>query len=83
MAFSGWLIALGAILAITHTPWFWNKEGRQMSPGAGKYAAYDAFHRVLFSAGVSYMAVACAWGSGGKCCQEEPQSQETVELNEY
>ncbi|CAN8019357.1 unnamed protein product [Ixodes persulcatus] len=36
-----------------------------MSPGAGKYAAYDAFHRVLFSAGVSYMAVACAWGSGG------------------
>ncbi|XP_029836874.2 O-acyltransferase like protein [Ixodes scapularis] len=65
VAFSGWLIALGAILAITHTPWFWNKEGRQMSPGAGKYAAYDAFHRVLFSAGVSYMAVACAWGSGG------------------
>uniref|UniRef100_A0A147BET2 Nose resistant-to-fluoxetine protein N-terminal domain-containing protein n=1 Tax=Ixodes ricinus TaxID=34613 RepID=A0A147BET2_IXORI len=65
VAFSGWLIALGAILAITHTPWFWNKEGRQMSPGAGKYAAYDAFHRVLFSAGISYMAVACAWGSGG------------------
>ncbi|KAG0409968.1 hypothetical protein HPB47_012915, partial [Ixodes persulcatus] len=65
VALSGWLIALGAILAITHTPWFWNKEGRQMSPGAGKYAAYDAFHRVLFSAGVSYMAVACAWGSGG------------------
>ncbi|CAN7992837.1 unnamed protein product [Ixodes hexagonus] len=65
VAFAGWLVALAAILAITHTPWFWNKEGRQMSPGAAKYAAYDAFHRVLFSAGVSYMAVACAWGSGG------------------
>lgn len=65
VASSGWLLALGTVLAVTHTPWFWNKEGREMSPGAGKYAAYDAFHRVLFSVGVSYMAIACAWGSGG------------------
>ncbi|KAL1432026.1 hypothetical protein MTO96_013696 [Rhipicephalus appendiculatus] len=29
------------------------------------YAIYDAFHRVLFSAAVAYIALVSAWGSGG------------------
>lgn len=64
-AFAGWLVSLAVVFAVVHTPWFWNKEGRQMPSGTAAYAAYDAVHRVLFSAGVSYIAVVCAWGSGG------------------
>lgn len=64
-AFAGWMLSLVTVLAITHIPWFWNKEGRHMRPGGTEYAIYDAFHRILFSAGVAYIALASAWGSGG------------------
>lgn len=59
------MLSLVTVLAITHIPWFWNKEGRHMRPGGTEYAIYDAFHRVLFSAGIAYIALASAWGSGG------------------
>lgn len=64
-AFAGWMLSLLTVVAITHIPWFWNKEGRHMRPGGTEYAIYDAFHRVLFSAAIAYMALACSWGSGG------------------
>lgn len=64
-AFAGWILALVTVVAITNIPWFWNKEGRHMRPGGTEYAIYDAFHRILFSVAVAYIALASAWGSGG------------------
>ncbi|KAH8033095.1 hypothetical protein HPB51_006996 [Rhipicephalus microplus] len=64
-AFAGWILSLVTVVAITNIPWFWNKEGRHMRPGGTEYAIYDAFHRLLFSVAVAYIALVSAWGSGG------------------
>ncbi|XP_064463940.1 nose resistant to fluoxetine protein 6-like [Ornithodoros turicata] len=59
----GWILSLILLLGTINGTYFWNKG--PIPPGSTDYAAYDAFHRLLFSAGLSFLAVACIRGHGG------------------